>query len=124
MQMLCSAPPVVGPNPLPDFNHVVPAMEGVDCMLLPRSIHLCRDELVNGWGQVSFCRWSREGHVQPAVPQRAEQVTLGVLCTGTELQLIGLRAVLPVWHAAQHHQMYVCGRMNNTQACFERKGWG
>ena len=51
MQMHCSAPPVVGPNPLPDFNYVVPAMEGVDCMLLPRSIHLCRDELVNGWGR-------------------------------------------------------------------------
>ena len=29
-QLHRSAPPVVGPNPLPDLNHVVLAMEGVD----------------------------------------------------------------------------------------------
>lgn len=117
---LCSASG--GPQP-PSRPQPHGASNGRSGLLPPRPIHLCRDELVDGWGRVLFRRWSGEGHVQPALPQRAQPAPLGVLSTGTELQLLGRRPFLSVWQCSTIRctcvYTYVCTYVatHMTQAC-------
>ena len=53
MQMHRSAPPVVGPNPLPDLNHVVLAMEGVDYFHPDLYAFAVMNSLMGGGGSFS-----------------------------------------------------------------------
>ena len=52
-QMHRSAPPVVGPNPLPDLNHMVLAMEGVDYFHPDLYTFAVMNSLMGGGGSFS-----------------------------------------------------------------------